>query len=228
MKRIITILAGLALLISCSKSDEVKHLENLNKELSTNISNLQSNLQIARKAQLKFQFLTNKLRGIKATIVTNHGDIEVKFDPKVAPLHVFSFVTRAESGFYDGTQFHRIMKGFMIQGGDSNSKKYPADFVRHGSGEPIVAIPHEFNSKKHLRGVLSTARNPDKSRGAGSQFFIMHAENSGLNNDYTAFGEVTKGMDVVDKIASLPRVSVPRNPNHPKNPVIIKTIKVYR
>ena len=201
MKRIIIILAVLSLFLSCSKSDEVIRFKNLNKELSTNISNLQSSLQVARKAQLKFQFLINKLKGIKATIVTNHGDIEVKFDPKIAPLHVFSFITRAESGFYDGTQFHRIIEGFMIQGGDPNSKKYPNDFVKHGSGEPIVAIPHEFNSKKHVRGVLSTARASDKSIGAGSQFFVMHAENTGLNNDYTAFGEVTRGMDVVDKIA---------------------------
>lgn len=224
MKRIILIIAGFFIFLSCTNSDEVERLKKLNTELTSNISDLQSSLKVARKSQLKFQFLTNKLRGIKATIVTNHGNIEVKFDPKIAPLHVFSFITRAESGFYDGTQFHRVMKGFMIQGGDPNTKKFPSDFSKHGSGAPIVAIPHEFNSRKHLRGVLSTARVGDKSYGAGSQFFVMHAEYPSLNNEYTVFGEVTKGIEVVDKIVSLPQNSR----NHPLKPVIIKTIKVYK
>ena len=152
------------------------------------------------------------------------GDIEVKFFPEKAPLHVFAFVTRAEAGFYNGTQFHRVIPGFMIQGGDPKSRDN--DPFDDGTGGPIAMLPHEFNDIKHVPGILSTARVPDVSVGAGSQFFIMHGTSPNLDGQYTAFGQVTKGMDVVDEIAKARTMQNP--PNHPVKPIRIRKIEVYR
>ena len=170
----------------------------------------------------KFMFLTSKIQGIKARIKTNMGDIELKFFPDKAPLHCYTFITRAEAGFYNNTKFHRVISGFMIQGGDPNTKTNNKD--SYGSGGPMAMMPHEFNDTHHKRGILSTARTSDVNAGAGSQFFIMHADNPGLNNQYTVFGEVTKGLEVVDKIAT----SKKDNRDRPLKPVIIKTIEVYK
>jgi len=212
------------LLLSCSQKEEIQRLQTLNKELSEKLSEQKIKLDNARKSEAKFRFLANKLEGIKATIHTNLGSIALKFYPKDAPLHVYSFVTRAESGFYNGTQFHRVIKGFMIQGGDPYTKKAPKNYAIHGQGGPIAMMPHEFNARKHTRGVLSTARTSDTSAGAGSQFFIMHGDNAGLDNQYTVFGEVTQGMEIVDKIAN---VSTNKS-DHPNKPVIIKSIDVIK
>jgi cyclophilin family peptidyl-prolyl cis-trans isomerase len=155
-------------------------------------------------------------------IKTNHGDIEAEFYPEKAPIHVFNFVTRAESGFYDGTMFHRVIKGFMIQGGDPLSKD--ANPTNDGSGGPIASIPHEFNDIKHVKGILSMARTGDKRAGAGSQFFIMHAANPGLDGQYTVFGNVTAGLDVVDKIARTKTGAGDR----PMKNAVIRMIEVFR
>jgi peptidyl-prolyl cis-trans isomerase B (cyclophilin B) len=138
----------------------------------------------------------------KATIETKFGDIELKFFPDVAPNHVKNFTDLAKKGFYDGTIFHRVIPGFMIQGGDPNSKS--PDKSKHGMGGPGHTIKAEFNSKPHKRGILSAARsaNPDS---AGSQFFICVADAPFLDRQYTVFGEVVSGMDVVDKIVNQPR-----------------------
>ena len=137
-----------------------------------------------------------------AVITTKFGDIELKFFPDVAPGHVKNFIDLAQSGFYDGTTFHRVIPGFMIQGGDPNSKD--SDKSKHGMGGPGYTIKAEFNSTPHKRGILSMARagHPDS---AGSQFFICVADAFFLDNQYTAFGQVVKGMDVVDKIVNEPR-----------------------
>jgi len=150
-----------------------------------------------------------KMAETKASIETKFGTIELKFFPDVAPNHVNNFIELARKGFYDGTTFHRVIPGFMIQGGDPNSKS--PDKSRHGMGGPGYAIKAEFNDKPHKRGTLSMARsaNPDS---AGSQFFICVADAPFLNKQYTAFGEVVSGMDVVDKIVSQPRDSRD-NPN---------------
>ncbi len=175
----------------------------------------------------KERFLTEKITGIKARIVTNLGNIEVKFFPEKAPLQCYNFITRAESGFYDSTQFHRVIKGFMIQGGDPNSKN--DDPFDDGRGKPMVSIPHEFNDTRHLPGILSTARPGDESAGAGSQFFIMHGSNSNLDGNYTAFGEVIKGMDVVNAIATTSTNKTnPRLIDRPVEPVTIRRILLYR
>ena len=138
----------------------------------------------------------------KATIETKFGTIELKFFPDVAPNHVKNFTDLAKKGFYDGTIFHRVIPGFMIQGGDPNSKS--PDKSKHGMGGPGYTVKAEFNSKPHKRGTLSAARsaNPDS---AGSQFFICVADAPFLDRQYTVFGEVASGMDAVDKIVSQPR-----------------------
>lgn len=143
-----------------------------------------------------------KMAETKAVIETRFGNIELKFFPDVAPNHVNNFIELAKKGFYDGTIFHRVIPGFMIQGGDPNSKD--ADRSRHGTGGPGYTVKAEFNNKPHKRGTLSMARaaNPDS---AGSQFFICVADAPFLDKQYTVFGEVVSGMEVADKIVSQPR-----------------------
>ncbi|MCC6347216.1 MAG: peptidylprolyl isomerase [Nitrospirales bacterium] len=138
----------------------------------------------------------------RAVIETKFGNIELRFFPDVAPGHVNSFITLAKEGFYDGTTFHRVIPGFMIQGGDPYSKD--ADTSKHGTGGPGYTVKAEFNDKPHKRGTLSMARaaHPDS---AGSQFFICVADASFLDRQYTVFGEVVSGMEVVDMIVNQPR-----------------------
>lgn len=138
----------------------------------------------------------------KAIISTTFGDITLKFYPEVAPNHVKSFLELSEKGFFDGTVFHRVIPGFVIQGGDPLSKDPNRSL--HGTGGPGFQLKAEFSDKPHKRGTLSMARSasPDS---AGSQFFICVAEATSLNGQYTVFGEVTSGMEVVDEIVSQPR-----------------------
>ncbi|MBS1717692.1 MAG: peptidylprolyl isomerase [Armatimonadetes bacterium] len=136
-----------------------------------------------------------------AIITTDLGRIVVRFFPEKAPNHVANFLNLADSGFYNGTKFHRVIKGFMIQGGDPNSKSDDKDtWGMGGSGHNVKA---EFTDMPHVRGVLSMARsqNPDS---ASSQFFIMHQATPQLNGQYSVFGQVIEGIDVVDKIVSVP------------------------
>jgi len=143
-----------------------------------------------------------KMSETKAAIETRFGNIEIRFFPEIAPNHVNNFIELSKKGFYDGTTFHRVIPGFMIQGGDPNSKN--PDRTSHGMGGPGYTIKAEFNNRPHKRGTLSMARssNPDS---AGSQFFICVADSSFLDKQYTVFGEVISGMEVVDKIVSQPR-----------------------
>jgi peptidyl-prolyl cis-trans isomerase B (cyclophilin B) len=143
-----------------------------------------------------------KMSEQQAIIRTKLGDIALKFFPEVAPNHVNNFIDLAKKGFYNGTIFHRVVPKFVIQGGDPNSKN--PDRSKHGMGGPGYQVKAEFNKKPHRRGTLSMARSthPDS---AGSQFFICVAESSFLDGQYTVFGEVVKGIEVVDKIVSLPR-----------------------
>jgi peptidyl-prolyl cis-trans isomerase B (cyclophilin B) len=150
-----------------------------------------------------------RMSDTKAVIETTFGDITLKFFPDVAPGHVKNFIDLAKKGFYDGTTFHRVIPGFMIQGGDPNSKD--ANKSRHGQGGPGYTIKAEFNDKPHKRGTLSMARagHPDS---AGSQLFICVKDSSFLDKQYTVFGEVESGIEVVDQIVSQPRDSND-NPN---------------
>ena len=203
-------------------SCESKKLTEENEQLRKNVKQLKQTVSLIKHGRQKMQFLIDQLKDVKARIVTNHGSIELSFLAQDAPLHCFNFITRAESGFYDNTQFHRVIPNFMIQAGDPTTKTN--NKALYGSGGPLVSIPHEFNDHSHKRGMLSMARVGDVTKGAGSQFFITHADVPQLDKQYTVFGQVTKGMDVVDKIAS-----VKRGPNDlPLKAVRIKTIEVYR
>jgi peptidyl-prolyl cis-trans isomerase B (cyclophilin B) len=135
-------------------------------------------------------------------ISTNLGNIQFELLPDIAPETVRNFVKLAKSGFYDGTLFHRVIPNFMIQGGDPNTKE--PDKSTWGTGGPGYNIKAEFNSRSHLRGIVSMARSSDPDS-AGSQFFIVTSDSTFLDRQYTAFGQVSDGMDVVDKIVNLPR-----------------------
>ncbi|MGI9087014.1 MAG: peptidylprolyl isomerase [Chthoniobacterales bacterium] len=133
-----------------------------------------------------------------AVIKTSEGEMVAEFWPDVAPKTVENFKKLAREGFYDGTAFHRIVKGFMIQGGDPLTKD-PSKESRWGTGDPGYKIKAEFNDKIHDKGVLSMARSSDPDS-AGSQFFVVLGRAPHLDHQYTAFGKVIKGLDVLTKI----------------------------
>ena len=151
-----------------------------------------------------------------AVITTKFGDIKLEFFDDIAPKHVESFKLHAQNGYYDGTTFHRVIPGFMIQGGDPLTKS--EDKSRHGTGgnaakffgigsedsESTWDLPAEFSTTTHTRGILSMARSQNPDSG-GSQFFICVADANFLDNQYTVFGKVVSGMEVVDAIVSAPR-----------------------
>jgi len=138
----------------------------------------------------------------KAIIETNHGKIVLNLLPDNAPETVRSFIKLVESKFYDGTLFHRVIPGFMIQGGDPNSKL--PDKSKWGTGGPGFNLKAEFNSRSHLRGIVSMARSTDPDS-AGSQFFIVTTDSTFLDNQYTVFAEVIEGIEVADTIVNLQR-----------------------
>jgi peptidyl-prolyl cis-trans isomerase B (cyclophilin B) len=160
-----------------------------------------------------------------AVIKTSDGDMVVQLWTDAAPNTVENFKKLARQGFYDGTIFHRIVKGFMIQGGDPNSKD-PAKENSYGEGGPGYNIKAEFNDHGHERGVISMARGPDPDS-AGSQFFICLAPVHRLDHQYTTFGKLIKGDGVLDKIGDTP---VTRNsmgePSKPTKRVVIESIKI--
>ncbi|MBK5282438.1 MAG: peptidylprolyl isomerase [Nitrospiraceae bacterium] len=144
-------------------------------------------------------------KGPKAIIKTKFGDMDIVFFPEKAPKHVENFIALARSGFYNGTIFHRVIPGFMIQGGDPNTKDLNKPET-YGQGGPSQRLKAEFNDIPHRRGILSMARTNDPNS-AGSQFFIVVKDSNFLDGQYTVFGEVVKGMEVADKIVSLPKNS---------------------
>ena len=144
---------------------------------------------------------------------TNRGDMLVELWPDVAPNHVRNFLDLAHTGFYNGTTFHRVIPGFMIQGGDPDGS---------GSGNGPRILKAEFNAKKHVRGVLSAARTPDPNS-ASCQFFIMHAVAPHLDNQYSGFGQVVTGLEVVDKIAT-----TPASQTRPTTPQVIERALVVK
>jgi peptidyl-prolyl cis-trans isomerase B (cyclophilin B) len=160
-----------------------------------------------------------------AVIKTSEGDMEVQFWTDAAPNTVENFKKLARQGFYDGTIFHRIVKEFMIQGGDPNSKD-PAKENSYGQGGPGYNLKAEFNDHSHDRGVISMARGPDPDS-AGSQFFICLGPVHRLDHQYTTFGKLIKGQDVLEKIGDTP---VTRNsmgePSKPTKRVVIESTKI--
>ena len=160
-----------------------------------------------------------------AVIKTSEGEMVVQFWTDAAPNTIDNFKKLARRGLYDGTIFHRIVKGFMIQGGDPNSKD-PAKENSYGEGGPGYNIKVEFNDHGHERGVISMARGPDPGS-AGSQFFICLAPVHRLDHQYTTFGKLIKGDDVLEKIGDTP---VTKNsmgePSKPTNRVLIESIRI--
>jgi len=160
-----------------------------------------------------------------AVIKTNEGDMVIQFWTDAAPKTVENFKKLARAGFYDGTIFHRIVKNFMIQGGDPLSKD-PSKEDRYGSGGPGYKIKAEFNDHSHERGVISMAREPDPDS-AGSQFFICLAPVTRLDHQYTTFGKLIKGDDVLENIGA---AEVSRNSggemSKPEKRIVIESIKI--
>jgi len=142
--------------------------------------------------------------GPRVVIETTMGEMEIEFLHGKAPGHVKNFLDLARKGFYDGTTFHRVIPGFMIQGGCPNTKDPKGSRSTHGTGGPGHTIKAEFNDTPHRRGVVSMARasHPDS---AGSQFFVCVADSGFLDRQYSAFGRVVRGMEVADRVVASPR-----------------------
>lgn len=157
----------------------------------------------------------------QALIKTAYGEMKIAFWPDVAPKTVENFKKLAREGFYDGTAFHRIIKGFMVQGGCPNTKEGVSGMP--GTGGPGYQIKAEFNKKAHVKGVISMARSahPDS---AGSQFFIVHGDAKFLDGQYTAFGALTSGEDVLEKLAGVPTKGPEKST--PVERVAIESIKI--
>jgi peptidyl-prolyl cis-trans isomerase B (cyclophilin B) len=178
----------------------------------------------ARKGKKPVSSTPRDYANTLATLQTDAGDITIHFFHDKAPKHVENFIDLAAKGFYDNTFFHRVIPGFMIQGGDPNTKGAEDAAHRYGTGGNVVAgkevrLKSEFNDTSHKRGIVSMARSSDPNS-ASSQFFIVVKDSPFLDGQYTAFGEVVSGMDVADKI-----VAAPRNANDlPNQPTRIKKI----
>ncbi len=164
---------------------------------------------------------TNQPAGKEVAVIeTTEGTMVAEFWTDAAPKTIENFKKLAKQGFYDGTCFHRVIKGFMIQGGDPLTKDASAE-ARWGTGGPGYSVPAEFNDHSHVRGVLSMARSSDPNS-AGSQFFICHGNPTFLDHQYTTFGKLIKGDDVLEKIATTPTHS----PDRPDKRMGIISIKI--
>ena len=155
-----------------------------------------------------------------AVIKTTEGDLVIEFWPEVASKTVENFKTLVKKGFYDGTCFHRVIKDFMIQGGDPLTKD-PGKESYWGTGGPGYTIKAEFNERHHDRGVISMARSQDPDS-AGSQFFICHGNPRFLDRQYTAFGRLIKGDEVLEKIAA----TATHAPDRPNKRMGIESVKI--
>lgn len=163
----------------------------------------------------------NKMSGNEVAVIkTTEGDMVIEFWPDVAPKTVENFKTLAKKGFYDGTAFHRVIKGFMIQGGDPLTKDASKE-ATWGTGDPGYKVKAEFNDKHHDRGVISMARSNDPDS-AGSQFFICHGNPHFLDHQYTAFGKLIKGDDVLEKIGT----TATHPPDRPNKRMGVESIKI--
>jgi peptidyl-prolyl cis-trans isomerase B (cyclophilin B) len=206
--------------------NNISHMKNLARVLLTlilagSVLAQDKKEEKAPAAEKKAETSTNEV----AVIKTSEGEMVVEFWSDVAPKTVENFKTLAKKGFYDGTAFHRIIKGFMIQGGDPLTKDITKEDM-FGTGDPGYKIKAEFNNRKHETGVLSMARSRDPDS-AGSQFFICLGRVAHLDNQYTAFGKVIKGEDVLMKIGNTP-VTTARSgeSSKPTKRVEVQSVKI--
>ena len=168
-----------------------------------------------------------------AVMETGEGRIVLMFYPQKAPIHVANFKDLANKKFYNGLRFHRVMTGFMIQSGDPNSRNLAMSGAWGTGGHTdelgrLVHVPIEVSDLSHTRGVLSMARGPDFNS-AGSQFFIMHKDTKALDRQYSAFGRVVEGIEVVDKIVEVSEVPDPRSGAvAPETAVLIKSVRIEK
>ena len=218
MKKLLT-LTLLALVMSCAPANDKNtgtQTESTASETSATTASQPAPAPEAKAAEEEkpMSNYENKI----AELHTSMGEIDLRFFPEVAPNHVKNFIDLSEKGFYNGTKFHRVIEGFVIQGGDPNTVSGPrGTWGTGGSGKNVNA---EFNSIHHGRGILSMARSRDINS-ASSQFFICVADVPSLDNQYTVFGQVTKGMDVVDKI-----VAASKGMENPSEPVTLEKVVV--
>jgi peptidyl-prolyl cis-trans isomerase B (cyclophilin B) len=193
-------------------------LNNQDKQNNMNENNQKEQEQSSQEEQAQPEELINIYDS--ALVKTNFGNIKIKFHGDASPLTVNNFMSLAEKGFYNGTKFHRVIKGFMIQGGDPNSKN--DDWSTHGFGGPGYNFKDEFNSHKLVKGSLAMANSGPNTN--GSQFFIVTADSTPwLDGKHTNFGEVVEGMDIVLKIEA---VKVNEN-DHPIEDVIVNNIELF-
>ncbi len=176
-------------------------------------------IMIAALAAGAFLFFGGEEQGV---IRTSLGEVVIEFFPDQAPDHVENWLGLARDGFYDGTAFHRVVPGFVIQGGDPLSKD--DDPYNDGMGGPGWNVDEEFNDIPHERGIVSMARSGGNVNSAGSQFFICLDRLPYLDRQYTVFGRVVEGMEVVDAITARPRV--PDDPDRPIQPVVMREVRV--
>ena len=210
------IFAAIALVLACSPATNDNTTKTESGATTTEAIATNSTASNTTASEEKpMSYYENKV----AELHTSAGEIDIRFFPDVAPNHVKNFIDLAEKGFYNGTKFHRVIPSFMIQGGDPNTISGPPQ--TWGTGGSPQTVNAEFSSIPHKRGIVSMARSNDPNS-ASSQFFIMVAEYPSLNGKYSVFGQVTKGMDVADKIVSAPRDANDR----PNNPATIESIKI--
>lgn len=184
-------------------------------------------VQAFERAPQETKFLdmpTEQLGAYRAVLQTNRGTMVAEFWPDVAPNHVKNFLDLCHTGFYDGVLFHRVIPGFMIQGGDPLTKN-PADQDRWGTGRGPRQIEAEFNNKKHVRGVLSMARTADPNS-ATSQFFVCHDTAPHLDRQYSGFGQLISGFEALDMIVNTPRgpADRPNEPQRIERAFVVRTI----
>lgn len=207
-------------LFACTDGADVGYTEEYEPTDATVTDSDTQNQVAAAAEEEQVQMTVEELKNTIVDLETGAGTISIRFFPDKAPNHVRNFIELAESGFYDGTKFHRVIPGFMIQGGDPNTKSGAPQTWGTGGSEGNVKA--EFNDVSHKRGIVSMARSqhPDS---ASSQFFIVVSDSPFLDRQYSAFGEVVSGMDVADKIVSAPRGAQDR-PNQPVS-IISATVR---
>lgn len=220
MKKVILLTCSLIILSGCATSQPVKtNMDNEQKtseQTSASSQPVNTDTSVDQKSSAQ-----TSTTGTVVIMKTNLGDIKIELFEKESPKTVKNFLDLAKKGFYDGTKFHRVIKDFMIQGGDPNSKD--DDWSNDGTGGPGYTFEDEFNSEKLVKGSLAMANAGPNTN--GSQFFIVtKSETPWLDGKHTNFGKVIEGMDVVDKIEALP---INQN-DHPTQDATIKSIEIIK